>query len=79
VILKYEKNVTVSPFKYKLAAECILSGADIQTSTSMQVTARGSRPDGAVSGQDPFVLRLCALTPLAKLHHFFICAFLFSV
>jgi len=39
----------------------------------------GSRPDGAVSGQDLFVLCLCALTPLAQLHHFFIRALLFSV
>jgi len=71
--------VILSLFKYKLAAEYILSGVSIQTSTSMHVIAKGSRPDGAVSGQDLFVLRLCALTPLAKLHHFFICALLFSV
>jgi hypothetical protein len=68
----------MSLFKYKLAAGYILSGVGIPTSTSMHVIARESCPYGAVSGRDSPVLRLYALTPLAKLHHFFICALLFS-
>ena len=39
----------------------------------------GSRPDGAVSGQDLFVLCLCALMSLANAHFFFKCALLFLV